>query len=52
MPIIKSAKKALKQNIKKKSRNDHFKNLYRETRVAFEKAVKAQDLETAKKAFV
>jgi ribosomal protein S20 len=52
MPIIKSAKKALKQNAKKKSRNDHFKNLYRESRVAFEKAIKAQDLESAKKVFI
>lgn len=52
MPIIKSAKKALKQNAKKNSRNNHFKDLYREARISFEKAIKAKDLDAAKKAFV
>ena len=47
MPIIKSAKKALKQNLKKKSRNDRFKALYRESRRSFEKAIEAWELETA-----
>lgn len=47
MPIIKSAKKALKQSIKRQSRNDHFKDLYREARVSFEKAIKAQDAKLA-----
>ncbi len=48
MPIIKSAKKQLRQNIKKNARNRHFKELYREARVAFEKAIKAGDLAAAK----
>lgn len=47
MPLIKSAKKQLKQNHKKKARNDHFKGLYREARVAFETAIKAKDKATA-----
>lgn len=51
MPIIKSAKKALKQSIKKHSRNEHFKKLYKESRKAFETAIKNNDLETAKKVF-
>ena len=51
MPIIKSAKKALKQSIKKHSRNEWFKALFREARISFEKAIKNNDLESAKKAF-
>jgi len=51
MPIIKSAKKQLRQNKKKNARNSHFRELYREARVAFEKAVKEQDLKGAKAAF-
>ena len=51
MPLIKSAKKANRQNVKRKSRNDHFKALYREARVSFEKAIKAADLEAAKKVY-
>lgn len=51
MPIIKSAKKALKQSLKKKSRNDHFKSLYTESRKAFEKAIKSGDTKTAKEIF-
>lgn len=51
MPITKSAKKAVKQTIKKKSRNDYFKAIYRESRVSFEKAIKASDAETARKVF-
>lgn len=51
MPIIKSAKKALKQSEKRHSRNEHFKNMYKETRKAFEAAVKSGDLEAAKKVF-
>lgn len=52
MPIIKSAKKQLRQNHKKKARNDHFRALYRESRIAFEAAVKAKDAKTAKEIFV
>lgn len=48
MPIIKSAKKQLRQSQKKKSRNDHYRALYRESRVAFEAAIKVKDTETAK----
>lgn len=51
MPIIKSAKKALKQSIKKHSRNEWFKALFREARISFEKAIKSNDLELAKQAF-
>lgn len=51
MPIIKSAKKALKQSIKKHSRNENFKNLFREARKAFENAVKTNDLAKAKEVF-
>jgi len=47
MPIIQSAKKALRQSVKKNARNRHFKELYREARVAFEKAIKAGDLKAA-----
>ena len=47
MPIIKSAKKALKQNIKKHSRNNRFRALYRETRRSFEKAVDTKDVKLA-----
>ena len=49
MPIIKSAKKALKQSEKRHSRNEHFKNLYRDARKSFEAAIKNNDLEVAKK---
>jgi len=51
MPIIKSAIKALKQSKKKHSRNSHFKEMYKQSRKAFEVAVKNSDLETAKKVF-
>ena len=51
MPKIKSAKKTLRQTIKKTLRNDFFRDAYRSSRLAFEKAIKAKDLEAAKKAF-
>jgi ribosomal protein S20 len=41
MPITKSATKSFRQSLKKKSRNDYFKAIYREARVTFEKAIKA-----------
>ncbi len=47
MPIIQSAKKQLKQNKKKRSRNDHFRSAYREARVAFEAAIKENDAKAA-----
>jgi small subunit ribosomal protein S20 len=43
MPLIKSAKKQLKQNKKAKARNDFFKSAYRDARKAFEAAVKGND---------
>ena len=52
MPIIASAKKALKQSKKKHARNLHFKKLYSESRVAFEKSIKAGDLAAAKEIYV
>ncbi len=51
MPIIASAKKALRQNITNKTRNDFFRETYREKRVAFEKAIKENDLKAAKEVF-
>ena len=51
MPIIKSAKKALRQNRKNEARNRHFKDLYRESRVAFEQARKDNDAKKAKEIF-
>jgi len=51
MPIIKSAKKQLRQNKKKKSRNDHFRGLYREARRSFEEAIKLSDVKLAKEIF-
>lgn len=52
MPLIKSAKKALRQNKTKKSRNDHFRNLYREARISFEAAIKENDAKAAKAIFL
>ena len=52
MPIIKSAKKQLRQSKKRKARNDHFKALYKEARKAFEKAIKAGNSKLAKSVFV
>ena len=51
MPLIKSAKKALRQNKTKKSRNDHFRNLYREARIAFSTAIKESDVKAAQAIF-
>jgi small subunit ribosomal protein S20 len=52
MPIIASAKKQLRQNNKRKARNDHYRALYRETRISFEKAIKAGDAKAAKELLV
>ena len=51
MPILKSSKKALKQNRKNESRNKHYKALYRESRVKFEQAIKAEDATAAREIF-
>jgi small subunit ribosomal protein S20 len=47
MPIIKWAKKALRVSRKKQVRNTHIKNIYNELRRAFEKAIKAWEVDTA-----
>jgi len=52
MPIIQSAKKQLRQNKKRKARNDFFKNAYREARKAFEKAIKEGDAKAAREVLV
>jgi small subunit ribosomal protein S20 len=52
MPLIASAKKQLRQNHKRKARNDHFRALYREARVAFESAIKAKDAKIAKEILI
>jgi len=51
MPVIKSSKKALKQSIKNQKRNNFFKWVYSEVRRKFEKAIRNNDLETAKSLF-
>jgi len=52
MPIIQSAKKQLRQNKKRKARNDHFKALYTEARKAFEAAIKEADSKKAREILV
>ena len=49
MPIIASAKKQLRQNKKRRARNDNFRELYR---VAFEKAIRENDLKAAQNIFL
>lgn len=44
MPIIHSAQKQLRQNEKHRLRNNHFRDLFRESRVRFERLVKATDV--------
>jgi ribosomal protein S20 len=52
MPIIQSAKKQLRQNKKKKARNDHFKSLFIDARKAFEKAIKENDAKAAREILI
>ena len=52
MPIIASAKKQLRQNKRKRARNDNYRELYREARDAFEKAIKENNVEAAKNIFL
>jgi len=52
MPIIQSAKKQLRQNKKKKARNDNFKALFVEARKAFDKAIKEGDAKAAREILV
>ncbi|USN57827.1 MAG: 30S ribosomal protein S20 [Candidatus Peribacteria bacterium] len=51
MPIIKSAKKQLRQNKRNKAKNDFYKALYTEARKAFESAIRAGDITAAKAVF-
>ena len=51
MPIIKSAKKALRQNKKNRVRNQHNKDLYTQTRKAFEDAIDKKDVKAAQKVY-
>ena len=48
MPLIASAKKQLRQNHKRKARNNNFRAMYREARIAFEAAIKEKDSKKAK----
>jgi len=50
VPIIQSAKKQMRQNAKKKARNDKFRSLYRESRVAYERLIRSGDKAGASKA--
>lgn len=49
MPITKSAKKALRQNIKKKALNTRYKRRFRALIKEFRKNITANNLEDAKK---
>ncbi len=51
MPILKSAKKQLRQNETHRLRNDHFRDLYREARVAFERLIAGKQAKEALEAF-
>ncbi len=51
MPILKSAKKQLRQNETHRLRNDHFRELYREARVAFERLINGNQPKEATEAF-
>ena len=51
MPILRSAKKQLRQNTKHRLRNDHFRDLFREARVSFERSIVANESGKALEAF-
>ena len=51
MPILKSAKKQLRQNATRRLRNDHFRDLYREARVAFERLIAGNQVKEALESF-
>mgnify|MGYP003501171492 FL=1 len=51
MPILKSAKKQLRQNATRRLRNAHFRDLYREARVAFERLITGKQTKEALEAF-
>jgi small subunit ribosomal protein S20 len=46
MPVIQSAKKALKQSEKRASRNRHFNELYKEALKSFERAINDGTIKT------
>ena len=49
MPIIKSAKKQMRKTAKNTSRNNKFRDMYREIRVGYERMIKSGDKAGAKK---
>ena len=51
MPILKSAKKQLRQNATRRLRNDHFRDLFREARVGFERLIAGNQAKEAIAAF-
>jgi small subunit ribosomal protein S20 len=51
MPILKSAKKQLRQNATRRLRNDRSRDLFREVRVAFERFVAGAQVKEATEAF-
>ena len=51
MPILKSSKKQLRQNKTHQLRNNHFRDLFREARVAFERLVNDKKMTEAVAAF-
>lgn len=51
MPILKSAKKQLRQNATRRLRNDRFRDLFREARVSFERLVASEKVKEATAAF-
>lgn len=51
MPILRSAKKQLRQNATRRLRNDRFRDLFREARVAFERLVNGNQTKEATDAF-
>ena len=51
MPILRSAKKQLRQNATRRLRNDHFRSLFREARVGFERLIANKELKEAIETF-
>lgn len=51
MPILRSAKKQLRQNITRNLRNDRFRGLFREARVGFERLIAGNNVTEATEAF-
>jgi small subunit ribosomal protein S20 len=51
MPILRSAKKQLRQNITRHLRNDRVRGLFREARVGFERLIAGNNVAEATEAF-